>query len=106
MSDERARELIRNGSLAGRRPNRIWGGPASGAMACLVCGVAIKRGEVALEVEFTRGDGDTGPNPHFHVRCFSALEAELRNLHGAARPSRHEPGTARASSGLSSSDGT
>jgi hypothetical protein len=81
---ETARELLRAGKLPNRRPNRIWGGPGIGASQCMLCGGAIAPHEVVLEVEFAREDAARAPNPHFHVRCFSALEAELRKLEAAS----------------------
>jgi hypothetical protein len=99
MSDDaslrkQARELLESGRLPSRRPNRIWGGPVFGMSPCMVCGAPAKRGEVVLEVEFGH-DGST-TNPHFHVRCFAALEAELRSF-GSGEPSSRGDGKAAAS---------
>jgi hypothetical protein len=101
---EQARALLESGRLAGRRPNRVWGGPAHGANPCMVCGAPARPGEVVLEVEFAR---DGAANPHFHVRCFAALESEIRSLEASARADLSDPAQAAASStgGLSHQDG-
>jgi hypothetical protein len=92
---EQARALLESDRLPGRRPNRIWGGPAYGANPCMVCGVPVRPGEVVLEVEFAR---DGAANPHFHVRCFSALESEIRSLEASARAALSDPAPGAASS--------
>jgi hypothetical protein len=81
---EKARELLRSETLSGRRPGRLWGGTGLGGIRCTLCGVQVGDDEVLLEVEF-RDDTAEGANPHFHVRCFSALELELHEQDAAAR---------------------
>jgi hypothetical protein len=71
---EQAREVIQNGKLPSRSPDRTWGGPGVGA-PCSVCEKPVIKDE--LEIQFAR-DGD---NPgldkyHVHVRCFAAWEFE------------------------------
>jgi hypothetical protein len=85
MSDEcplreKAREVIKAGTLPNRSPDRTWGGPGVGA-DCIVCRAPVTRDEVEFEIEFAR-DGD---NPgldkyHVHIRCFAAWESERHNL--------------------------
>ena len=78
---EKARELLQTGPLSDRRPGRIWGGPGFAGMQCMLCGVPVTQNEVVLEVEFTGGsDGAAAINPHFHVRCFSAVELARQHL--------------------------
>jgi hypothetical protein len=79
---EKAREVA--GNLPNRRPYRMWGGSGDGAQ-CTVCGAPVKHDEVQLELEFTGDDGAGASNYHCHIRCFSALELELRNLELAER---------------------
>lgn len=74
----KAREAIEAGTLPNRRPDRMWGGPGVGAQ-CTICGAPVRHDELELEMEFTL---DAGPGPskhHVHIRCFSALEFEMRN---------------------------
>jgi hypothetical protein len=74
----KARELIEAGNLPNRRPDRMWGGPSVGAQ-CTICGAPVKQDELELEMEFIP---DAGPGPsthHVHIRCFSALEFEMRS---------------------------
>jgi hypothetical protein len=85
---EKARELLRAGKLPSRRPDRIWGAQGFGGVKCMLCGADVGPGEAVLEVKFIGGGSDPDPgaaNPHFHVRCFSALELELRNLEAGGR---------------------
>jgi hypothetical protein len=80
---EKARELIRT-RLSSRRPDRVWGGRGVDGIRCMLCGATVTHDEMVLEVKFT-GEDDAGPvNPHFHVRCFSALELELRTPEAGA----------------------
>jgi len=88
MSDEvilieKARELIRTGKLSNRRPDSVWGGRGTEGIRCMLCGATVGQDEVVLEVKFA-GEDDAGEtNPHFHVRCFSALQLELGNPEAA-----------------------
>jgi hypothetical protein len=73
---EKARAVIEDGKLPGRRPDRAWGGPGVGAL-CTICDLAVRPTEMEFEIEFAR-DGD---NPgldkyHVHIRCFAAWEFE------------------------------
>lgn len=74
----KARAAIEAGNLPNRRPDRMWGGPGAGAR-CTICGAPVKHDELELEMEFAV-DAGAGPSKHHvHIRCFSALEFEMRN---------------------------
>jgi hypothetical protein len=76
---EKARMAVQTGKLPARRPDRVWGGPGVDA-ACEVCGLPVKRDEMAFEIQFAR-DGDGGGDLdkfHVHIRCFAAWEFERR----------------------------
>ncbi len=75
---DKARKLIQGGNLPNGLPNRMWGGPGVGT-PCMICGANVDQKDVALEVEFTCDDGVSASNHQFHVRCYSALELELRD---------------------------
>lgn len=75
---EKAAELIRAGRLPARGPDRVWGGAGIAGVHCALCGAAVERDEVVLEVE-VRGD-DAASYPQLHVRCFSVFEQALRKL--------------------------
>jgi hypothetical protein len=63
-------------TLPGRRPDRMWGGPACGSK-CAICDLSLTRDGVELEIEFDQ-DGDLGPDTyHVHVPCFVAWERTL-----------------------------
>ena len=81
----KAREAMQAGALPKRAPDRMWGGPATGAR-CAVCGASTEPGEVELELEFTRES--SGRTRHFvHPSCFSIFRLEVeRVLRVAARP--------------------
>lgn len=107
MSDQNGRparipEAAKTGKLPGHRPERMWGGPGSGA-TCALCGKAIATDDVELELQFASGQGFGGANYHVHVQCFAAWELGRRNAglnghtlpladHGGIMPSR-EPNT-------------
>ncbi|MGH8666549.1 MAG: hypothetical protein ACREUX_19970 [Burkholderiales bacterium] len=100
MSDEiilreKARALIRTGKLPSRRPDRVWGGAGFAGCPCMLCGVAIKHDEMAVELEFTR-DAEDAINAHLHVGCFLAVELEFVKAEAAtaAPPSGHAPQSA------------
>ena len=85
MSDEqilraKAREAMRTGRLANVRPERIWGGPGTGA-SCAVCSETIGRNQSELEIQFETGRKAEETTHHVHVRCFAAWEFERRNGH-------------------------
>jgi hypothetical protein len=71
-----ARDALRAGKIPSRPPERMWGGPGSGA-CCAVCGLLVSREELGFEFEFARnGHGGPGGNFHAHIRCFAAWELE------------------------------
>jgi hypothetical protein len=80
MSDdvlrEKARELIRAGQLPARTPERVWGGAGLAGVECALCGAALEREDVVLELEVRDGEG--ARYPQLHVRCFSLFEQALR----------------------------
>ena len=86
----KARALIQGGRLPSRLPARRWGGPGLG-IPCMVCGVPISDSEVGFEVEFTRFNGADASSQHFHVRCLTALEHELRECELAMRTASTPP---------------
>lgn len=91
MGDERAppartREAMPTGKLPEQRPERMWGGPGSGA-SCAICGKIIGTGEVEFELQFAPKGGSGAANYHVHVQCFSAWELERRN----GSPNGHLP---------------
>ena len=83
MGDEsvlraRAREAMKSGNLPDHRPERMWGGPGSGA-PCAVCGETVDKDGVELELQFTSDGGFDTTNYHVHAPCFAAWELERRN---------------------------
>lgn len=83
MGDEsvlraRAREAMKAAELPDRGPERVWGGPGSGA-TCALCGKTLGRDEVELELQFTSDGGLGGDNYRVHARCFAAWELERRS---------------------------
>jgi hypothetical protein len=100
---ETAHEVIRAGKLPDRAPDRVWGGPGTGAK-CSVCGASTTHAEVELELEFTYDDRPGRDSYLVHQRCYSMLKLEHQNVApgavsartltpstGAAAPSR-DPG--------------
>ena len=80
---EKAREAIRIGRLPSRRPDRTFGGPGNGA-SCSVCGEAITRDQMELEIEFNRHGSTPGLDRyHLHTRCFVAWGAARDDNAGA-----------------------
>jgi hypothetical protein len=83
MNDERdlhekARQVIRAGTLPSRRPDRIWGGPGGGAN-CAICNSPVERHQLEFEAEFAGNGDDAGLNKyHVHVACFAAWEHHLQ----------------------------
>ncbi len=82
----KARALIHAAQLPDTLPARRWGGPGVDA-PCSVCGVAIGQHEIDIELELTGTNGSGATSHHFHVRCLSAVEQELRQV----ERSRHAP---------------
>jgi hypothetical protein len=75
---EKARQVVRNGKLPQRRPDRTWGGPGVGA-TCAVCDLPVRRDELEFEIEFARDDQDLDAwldKFYGHIRCFAAWEFE------------------------------
>jgi hypothetical protein len=77
---EKARDIVRQGKLPARTPDRTWGGPGVGA-ECTICGEPVGKKEMEFEIQFAR-DGD---NPgldkfHVHIRCFAAWEFERQKV--------------------------
>jgi hypothetical protein len=82
---QKAREAIQAGKVPNRCPQRVWGGPGSGA-CCALCGDSVTQDEFEMELEFARGDGDSGVVEYlFHVSCYTAWDSERRNFNGTAR---------------------
>jgi hypothetical protein len=80
---EKVREAMHAGELPDRAPDQVWGGPGTGAR-CAVCGASTKRDETELEIEFSSGHR-SGPTSYYvHLRCYSILELERRNVPTAA----------------------
>ena len=70
--------VMKTGKLPEHRPERMWGGPSSGA-SCAICGKAIGAGEVEFELQFASDGGSGTANYHVHARCFAAWELERRD---------------------------
>ena len=70
----KAREVIRNGKLPNRRPDRTWGGPGVGA-ACRICSEPVTKNQLEFEIQFAYDGAEPGLDK-FHVRCFAAWEFE------------------------------
>ena len=78
---EQAREVIQNGKLPSRSPDRTWGGPGVGA-PCSVCEKPVTKDELEFEIQFAHdGDNPSLDKFHVHIRCFAAWEFE-RNKPG------------------------
>lgn len=82
MADEnvlraRAREAMKSGDLPEQPPDRMWGGPGSGA-SCAVCGKIVGPKEVEFELQFSSSGGAGPLTYHVHARCFAAWELERR----------------------------
>lgn len=91
MGDEselpaRTREAMLTDKLPRQPPERMWGGPGSGA-SCAICGKIIGTGEVEFELQFALNGGSGAANYHVHVQCFTAWELERRN----GSPNGHLP---------------
>jgi hypothetical protein len=68
-----ARDVIRSSRLPLRKPDRMFGGPGSGAL-CPVCGELATKKELELEIEFNRHS--VVDRFHLHPRCYAAWEFE------------------------------
>jgi hypothetical protein len=80
---ENAREVLQAGKLPSHRPDRMWGGPGSGA-DCPICRVRVTPDELEFEIEFVRSGDNASPDRyHLHLRCFSVWNAEREQLQGA-----------------------
>lgn len=77
------------GKLPDRPPERMWGGPGSGA-PCALCGKTVGTEEVEIELQFTSQGGAGTANYHVHARCFTAWELERRNGDSRGRLLRQE----------------
>lgn len=71
-------EAAKTGNLPNRRPEHVWGGPGSGE-SCAVCGDAVDKEDVELELQFASKQGDSATNYHVHARCFAVWELKRRN---------------------------
>ena len=74
----RIREAMNTGALPDSPPERMWGGPGSGA-SCAVCGNPVDKEEVEFELQYAAGGGAGAANYHVHARCFAVWELELRS---------------------------
>lgn len=93
---ETAREVVRAGKLPGRAPDRVWGGPGTGAQ-CAICGVPTTPAEVELELEFNYDDRPGHHSYLVHQRCYSVLKLEHQNLvPGAVSARTQTPSTGAA----------
>ena len=71
-----ARHAISDGKLPSTRPERVWGGPGSGA-CCAVCGKPVTSEQTGFELEFTpAATPDSAPSHTVHIRCLAAWELE------------------------------
>jgi hypothetical protein len=80
---EKARQVIRAGTLPNRRPDHMWGGPGVGA-DCTICQVPVQQDEFEFELEFAR-NGEAPDRYHVHIPCFTAWESERASAAGDQR---------------------
>jgi len=97
----KARALIDAGHLPDTLPARRWGGPGVGA-PCSVCTVPIGQHQIDIELELTGTNADGAISHHFHVRCLSVLEHELRHV----QRSGHAPLTGTPAASAFRSEGS
>jgi hypothetical protein len=72
----KVRTAITSGKLPVGAPNRMWGGPGTGA-TCVVCELPINRDQAELEVEFVLDGGSPHVDAYqFHLRCLTEWELE------------------------------
>ena len=73
---------MRRGALPRTRPDRRFDRPGIGE-TCAVCGEAVGRNEMAVEIEFNRHGVTPGfDRYHLHVRCSTAWEIARSQLDG------------------------
>jgi hypothetical protein len=78
---EKAREAILSGRLPSRRPDRLWGGPASGEHDCVICGKLLSRDEVQYDLQYSAEGTPSGSvDLPVHLRCFDAWEIERHRV--------------------------
>ena len=73
----KARQLVEEGKLPRRSPDRVWGGPGVGA-PCQVCTLPVTKDEKEFEIEFEQDGGGGLDKFHVHIRCFAAWEFERK----------------------------
>lgn len=77
---QKARKAIRDRKMPRRYPERLWGGPGTGAR-CTICDEPVGTDDIEFELEFPTGDDRRGDgNPRVHTRCFSEWESACRDL--------------------------
>ncbi|MBV9061559.1 MAG: hypothetical protein JOY77_01360 [Alphaproteobacteria bacterium] len=87
----RAAELIRDGRLPCRAPDRIFGGYGVGNI-CGLCAALVGVAEQEYELEFLPPGSGTPTVIHLHFRCFAIWEYErIRVAKGAAAVAYHPP---------------
>lgn len=99
---DQVRQAILSGKLPNRRPERMWGGPGSGAV-CSICGKPLNAQEMELDLEYEGHGEDRGCIKHeVHVQCFAAWESERQNfavaVAGTESVGAQEPGAKTPSS--------
>lgn len=88
---QKARQAIRDRKMPRRYPERLWGGPGTGAR-CAICDEPMGPDDIEFELEFPRSDDHPGQgNPHVHTRCFSEWEVACRDLQQAPATRRTRP---------------
>jgi hypothetical protein len=93
----KAREAIQSQKIPDRPPDRLWGGPGTGA-ACVICGRPLGREDMGFDVEFIHPDGGGVLNFPLHIRCFAVWELERDTAQG--------PPEGEAANGKAGSNGT
>ena len=78
-----ARAVIRSGRLPLRKPDRMFGGPGSGAV-CPVCDELAAKKELELEIEFDRH----GVVDRFHLHPGASQRGNLNEPRSLAQPTR------------------
>jgi hypothetical protein len=78
----KARQVVMDGKLPARRPDRTWGGPGVGA-PCTVCEKPVGKEEMEFEIEFAHDGAVPGLDKfHVHIRCFAMWELERKTALG------------------------
>ena len=70
--NEPRREMNEGARLPQRPPDRVWGGPSTGA-TCALCGAKTTGDETEMEIEYDLNSSET-KTFHLHARCFFVLE--------------------------------